>query len=81
MIFGNFSHRYNNHNIVLQVYYAIFNRYYLGLKKKLFVSCNGMKKNRLGRSVIFFFALFFWSKMCALCSFYVHWELGGWKKL
>ena len=26
-------------------------------------------------------ALFFWSKMCVLCMFYVDWELGGWKKL
>ena len=29
----------------------------------------------------FFFALFFWSKMCVLCMFYVDWELGGRKKL
>ena len=34
-------------------------------KKILFVSCNGLEKNRVGRSVkIFSFALFFWSKMC-----------------
>ena len=34
------------------------------------------KKNRVGRSVkIFFFALFFWSKMCVLCMFYDDWEL------
>ena len=38
------------------------------------------KKNRVGRSVIFF-SLFFGSKMCVLCMFYVDWELGGWKKL
>ena len=25
--------------------------------------------------------LFFWSKMCVLCMFYVDWELGGQKKL
>ena len=30
------------------------------------------KKNRVGRSVIFFLiSLFFWSKMCVLCMFYV----------
>ena len=54
----------------------------LGLKKKLFVSCNDLKKNRVGRSVKnIFFALFFWSKMCVLCMFYVDWELRGLKKL
>ena len=36
----------------------------------------------MGRSVkFFFFALFFWSKMCVLCMFYDDWELGGQKKL
>ena len=50
-------------------------------KKILFVSCNGPKKNRVGRSVKKLFALFFWSKMCVLCMFYVNLELGGWKKL
>ena len=30
------------------------------------------RKNRVGRSVKrIFFALFFWSKMCVLCMFYV----------
>ena len=47
-------------------------------KKKLFVSCNGPTKNRVGRSAkTFFFAFLFWSKMCVLCMFYVDWELGG----
>ena len=35
------------------------------------------KKNRVGRSAKSFFALFFWSKMCVLCMFYVDWELDG----
>ena len=48
----------------------------LGQRKKLFVSCNSLKRNRVGRS-----ALCFWSKMCVLCMFYVDWELGGRKKL
>ena len=50
----------------------------LGLKKKLYVSCNSLKKNRVGRLVIFFS---FWSKMCVLCMFFVDLELGGRKKL
>ena len=38
----------------------------------MFVSCNVLKKNRVGRSVKKrFFALFFWSEMCVLCMFYV----------
>ena len=45
-------------------------------KKILFVSCNDLKK-RVGRSVNFFFSLFFWSKMFVLCMFYVDLELGG----
>ena len=41
-----------------------------------------VQKNRVGRSAnTFFFALFFWSKMCVLCMFYVDWESGGRKKL
>ena len=40
------------------------------------------KKNRVGRSVKKkLFSLFFWSKMCVLCMFFVDWELGGRKKL
>ena len=47
-------------------------------KKILFVSCNGPKKNRVGGSAKkSCFALFFWSKMCVLCMFYVDWEFGG----
>ena len=54
---------------------------HLAMNFFLFVSCNGLKKNRIGRSVKkLFFALFFWSKMCVLCMFYVDWELGGRKK-
>ena len=30
---------------------------------------------------LLFFALFFWSKMCILCMFYVDLELDVWKKL
>ena len=51
---------------------------HLGLKKKLFVSCNGQEKNRVGRSTkTFFLHYFFWSKMGVLCMFHVDWELGG----
>ena len=51
-------------------------------KKKMFVSCNSPKKNRVGRSVKKNWGgLFFWSKMCVLCMFYVDWELGVQKKL
>ena len=49
----------------------------LAKKKILFVSCNGMKKYRVGRSVKKKFSLFFWSKMCVSCMFRVDWELGG----
>ena len=31
----------------------------LGLKKKLFVSCNGSKKNRVGRSMNFYLFIYF----------------------
>ena len=49
-------------------------------EKILFViSCNGLKKDRVGRSVKKN-SLFFWSKMCVLCIFYIDWELGGQKK-
>ena len=51
-------------------------------KKILFVSYNGLKKNRVGRLVKKnCFELFFWSKMCVLCMFYVDWELGRRKNL
>ena len=55
---------------------------YILLKKYiLFVSCNGLKKIRVGRSVkLSFFALFICRKMCVLCIFYVDWELGGQRK-
>ena len=53
----------------------------LGLKKKLFASCNGLKKNRVGRLVKKKLGIFFWSKMCVSCMFFVDWELGGRKKL
>ena len=43
----------------------------------MFVSCNSLEKNRVGRLV----KKKIWSKMCVLCMFYVDWELGGWKKL
>ena len=50
--------------------------YLLGLKKKLFVSCNGMKKNRVGRSVKKNFALFFGQK----CVFFACVTLiGSWE--
>ena len=44
--------------------------------RKKFVSCNGPKKNRVGRLIIKKkIVLFFYSKMCVLCMFYVDWEL------
>ena len=36
----------------------------LGLKNKLFVSCNGLKKNRVGRSVKDFFLHYFFGQKC-----------------
>ena len=39
----------------------------------LFVSCNGLKKNRVGKFLHYFLG----SKMCVLCMFYVDWELRG----
>ena len=49
----------------------------LGPRKKMFVSCNSLKKNRVGRSV----NNFFWSKISVLCMFYVDLELGQRQKL
>ena len=39
------------------------------------------KIGQVGLQKKIFFALFFWSKMCVLCMFYVDKELGGRKKL
>ena len=51
-------------------------------KKNIVSFLNGLKRNRVGRSVKKnFFTLLFWSKMCVLCMFYVVLELGGQKKL
>ena len=50
-------------------------------KKILFVSCNGLKKNRVVRSEIFFFKFKFLFKMCVFCMFYVDYELEGQNKL
>ena len=51
-------------------------------KKKycLFPVSNGLKENRVGRSVNKCFCINFWSKMCVLCTFYVNWQLGGREK-
>ena len=46
-------------------------------RKKKFVSCNAPKKNWVGRSVKKICLVFFWSKMCTLCMFYVDLGLGG----
>ena len=48
-------------------------------KKILFVFCNGPKKNRVDMLVKNYFGLFFCSKICVLCMFYVDWELEGQK--
>ena len=54
----------------------------LGIEKNIqVVSCNGLKKNRVGRSVKKnIFALFFCQK-CVSCMFYVDWGLGGRKNI
>ena len=45
-------------------------RLLIGVEKKLFVSCNGPRKNRVGRlAKKNNFVFFFWSKMCVLCMF------------
>ena len=55
----------------------IFTSHCLGQEKILFVSCNGLRKNRVGRSVKNFFCIIiFLVKMCVLCMFYVDWEGG-----
>ena len=38
------------------------------------------QKYRVGRSVKKKISLFFWSKICVFCMFYVDWENGGRKK-
>ena len=55
----------------------------LGLKKKkLFVSCNGLEKNRLGRPVTKKNLHYFFGQKCeCLCMIYIDWELEGQKKL
>ena len=50
-------------------------------KKIVFVSCNSLEKNMVGRSIKKKIALFYWSKICVLCMFYVDSELVGRKKL
>ena len=45
----------------------VIHHFHKAKKNILFVSCNGLKKNRVGRSV----------KMCVLCMYYVDWEFGG----
>ena len=41
-----------------------------------------LEKNRVGRSEKYIYIyIFFWSKMCVLCMFYVDWGLVGRKKL
>ena len=49
----------------------------LGLKKKLFVSCNGPKKNRVGRLVKKTFLHYFFGQKCV---FYACFSLiGSWE--
>ena len=50
---------------------------YEAKKKILFVSCNGRKIIRVGRSVKIFFLHNLFGQKCVLCIFYVDWELGG----
>ena len=47
----------------------------------MFVCCNGLKTNRVGRSVkiCIFFDYFFVQK--CVYAFFVDWQLRGWKKL
>ena len=52
--------------------------YLLGLKKKLFVSCNGLKKYRIGRSVkSFFFCIIFLVKKCVFYACFM--LIGSWE--
>ena len=49
----------------------------LGLEKKLFVSCNGTKKNRVGRSVKNEFCTIFFGQKCVFYAFFtliMSWE-------
>ena len=69
----------NYNRLEIKIFYL-----YLGLKKKLFVSCNGPKKNRVGRWVKKNLCIIFLVKnVCfsVLCMFYDDWELGGQEKL
>ena len=49
----------------------------LGLKKKVFVSCNGPKKNRVGRSVKRFFLHYFFGQKCVFYACF--WLIGSWE--
>ena len=71
------------YNYIIISLYLRWGRKELGQGKILFVSCNSLKRNRVGRSVknLFLHYSFFLSKMCILCMVYVDWYLGGRKKL
>ena len=47
----------------------------------MFVSCNGPKKNRVGRLVKTFFLHYIFCQKFVLCMFYIDWEVRGRKKL
>ena len=64
-----------NQDLVRATYYTSLFYNDQAKKKILFVSCNGLKKNRV-RLVKKFF-----DQKCVLCIFYVDWELEGQKKL
>ena len=46
-------------------------------KRNLFVSCNGLKKNRVGRSAIFFFLHYFFGQKCVFYACFM--LIGSWE--
>ena len=49
----------------------------LGLKKKLFVSCNGLKNIRVGRSVKISFLHYFFGQKCVFSACFM--LIGSWE--
>ena len=49
-----------------QSFSRFLHHFVLGLKKKLFVSCNDLKKNRVGRSVEKLFLDYIFDQKCVL---------------
>ena len=64
-------------SLATRIYYV----FTLGLEKKLFVSCNGLKKDRVSRAEIssFFFLIIFWFKNVFYACFLMIRSQEGWK--